>query len=114
MRYFVTGITGTVVPVIVEDLMKKDQAPVFYFAIRKDAKGNGIRHRFVSVIDSMDLDNASNSMLYRIQNWWKLMLRKITRIAPDLYAELIANTDKILHGAAVMSGLISPMRKSDA
>ena len=101
MRYFVTGITGTVVPVIVEDLMKKDQAPVFYFAIRKDAKGNGIRHRFVSVIDSMDLDNASKQ--YVIQNS-KLVEIDVGKdnlgIAPDLYAELIANTDKILHGAA--------------
>ena len=101
MRYFVTGITGTVVPVIVEDLMKKDQAPVFYFAIRKDAKGNGIRHRFVSVIDSMDLDNASKQ--YVIQNS-KLVEIDVEKdnlgIAPDLYAELIANTDKILHGAA--------------
>lgn len=101
MIYFVTGITGTVVPVIVEDLMKKDNAPVFYFAIRKDAKGNGIRQRFASVIDSMDLDNASKQ--YVIENS-KLVEIDVEQeklgIAPDLYAELIARTDKILHGAA--------------
>ena len=101
MIYFVTGITGTLVPVIVEDLMKKDKDPVFYFAIRKDAKGNGSRTRFESVVDSMELDNASKQNLLNKSELVEIDVEKENLgIDPDLYSELIENTEKILHGAA--------------
>lgn len=101
MIYFVTGITGTVVPVIVEDLMKKDKNPGFYFAIRQDKKGNGVRARFESVIDSMDLDYASKQRLLKTSKLVEIDVEKENLgISPALYAELIKNTDKILHGAA--------------
>ena len=101
MIYFVTGITGTVVPVIVEDLMKKDKDPVFYFALRKDAKGNGIEQRFAAVVNSLDLDHAAKQVILKKSKLVEIDVEKDNLgIDPDLYAKLIANTDKILHGAA--------------
>ena len=101
MIYFVTGITGTVVPVIVEDLMKKDKDPVFYFALRKDAKGNGIEQRFAAVVNSLDLDHAAKQVILKKSKLVEIDVEHDNLgIDPDLYAKLIANTDKILHGAA--------------
>ena len=101
MIYFVTGVTGTVVPVIVEDLMKKDKNPAFYFAIRKDKKGNNVRARFESVIDSMDSDYASKQRLLKTSKLVEIDVEQENLgIEPALYTELIENTDKILHGAA--------------
>jgi len=63
MIYFITGVTGTVVPLIVEELMRKDDDPRFYFAIRSDAKGNGIQQRFESLVKTLDLDDAEKQKL---------------------------------------------------
>ncbi len=101
MIYFVTGITGTVVPVIVENLMKKEKDPVFYFAIRKDSKGNHIRARFESVVLGMDLDNSARQKLLQESKLVEIDVEKEKLgIDPDLYSELILNIEKILHGAA--------------
>lgn len=101
MIYFITGITGTVVPVVVEDLVKKDPDAVFYFAIRKDKKGNGIQARFESVLDSLDLDHASRRKLRERSRLVEIDVEKDKLgIEPALYSELIEKTEKILHGAA--------------
>ena len=101
MIYFVTGITGTVVPLIVEDLMKKDKDPVFYFAIRKDTKGNGIQARFDSVIKGLDLDESTKRKLVENSKLVEIDIEKENLgIDPEIYSELIENTEKILHGAA--------------
>ncbi len=101
MIYFVTGITGTVVPVIVEDLMKKDKNSVFYFALRKDTKGNGVQARFDSVVKSLDLDQSTKRKLVESSKLVEIDVEKENLgIDPELYSELIENTEKILHGAA--------------
>jgi thioester reductase-like protein len=101
MIYFITGITGTLVPVIVEDLMKKDPNPFFYFAIRKDAKGNTVQARFESVVNSLDLDPTFRRKLAERSRLVEIDVEKEKLgIAPTLYSELIENTEKILHGAA--------------
>lgn len=101
MKYFVTGITGTVVPIIVENLIVKDPDPHFYFAIRGDAKGNGVQKRFESVVKALDLDNAAKERFVRRSKLVEIDVEKENLgIDPKLYAELIENTDKILHGAA--------------
>ncbi|MEZ4549279.1 MAG: SDR family oxidoreductase [Desulfobacterales bacterium] len=63
MIYFITGVTGTVVPLIVEELMRKDDDPRFYFAIRNDSKGNGIQQRFEALVGTLDLDAAEKRKL---------------------------------------------------
>lgn len=101
MIYFVTGITGTVVPVVVEDLMKKDPDAVFYFAIRKDKKGNDVQARFESVVASLDLDPVSRRKLAERSRLVEIDVKKEKLgIEPALYSELIEKTEKILHGAA--------------
>jgi thioester reductase-like protein len=101
MNYFITGITGTVVPVIVEDLLKKDADTFFYFAIRGDAKGNGIQERFDAVLKSMDITPVMKARLAERSKLVEIDVEKENLgIDPDMYAELIARTDKILHGAA--------------
>jgi len=101
MIYFITGITGTVVPLIVEELMRKDDDPYFYFAIRKDSKGTGIQGRFESVVQSMDLDQASKQKLSERSKLVEIDVEKEKLgIDPGLYNELVSNTAKILHGAA--------------
>lgn len=101
MIYFVTGITGTVVPVIVENLMKKDPDAVFYFAIRQDKKGNGIQKRFESLVAALDLDHGSRRKLVERSRLVEIDVEKDKLgIETSLYSELIEKTDKILHGAA--------------
>lgn len=101
MNYFITGITGTVVPTIIEDLLRKDADSFFYFAIRGDAKGNGIRERFDAVLKSLDLKPAMKASLADRSKLVEIDVEKENMgIDPAMYAELIARTDKILHGAA--------------
>lgn len=101
MIYFITGVTGTVVPVIVEELMRKDDDPYFYFAIRKDSKGNGIKARFEFVVNSLDLGQATKQKLSERSKLVEIDVEKERLgIDPDLYSELVSNTEKILHGAA--------------
>jgi len=101
MIYFITGITGTLVPVIVEELMKKDPDPFFYFAIREDNKGNTVQARFESVVNSLDLDPMSRRKLAERSRLVEIDAEKEKLgITPALYSELIENTEKILHGAA--------------
>jgi thioester reductase-like protein len=101
MIYFVTGITGTVVPVVFEELMKKDPNAAFYFAIRKDKKGNSIQKRFESLVAALDLDAASRRKLAERSRLVEIDVEKENLgIDPAMYTELIEKTDKILHGAA--------------
>jgi thioester reductase-like protein len=101
MIYFITGITGTVVPVIVEDLIHKDKNAFFYFAIRKSSKGNDIQARFEAVVESLDLDPASKLSLYKQSKLVEIDIEKDQiGIDPAMYDELVKNTEKILHGAA--------------
>ena len=101
MIYFVTGITGTVVPVIVEDVMKKEKDPFFYFAIRKGSKGTGIQSRFDAVVASLDLPSALKTKLATNSRLVEIDIEKENLgIASTLYLELIENAEKILHGAA--------------
>ncbi len=101
MIYFVTGITGTVVPVVIEELMKKEADARFYFAIRSDSKGNGIQQRFERVIDSMDLEHNLKRNLMDASRLVEIDIEKEKMgIDPDIYTELVECTGKILHGAA--------------
>jgi len=101
MKYFITGITGTVVPIIVEELLKKDDEAFFYFAIRGDSKGNDAQSRFDQLVDTLDL---TRSLKRKLRERSKLVNINIENdklgIEPAVYQELITNTDQILHGAA--------------
>src|SRR6056297_3263364 len=99
MIYFITGVTGTVVPLIVEELMRKDDDLRFYFAIRNDAKGNGIQQRFESLVETLDLDNAEKRKLSERSTLVQIDVEKEKLgIEPALYNELVTHTGKILHG----------------
>lgn len=95
------GITGTVVPVIVEDVVRKDPDAAFYFAIRRDTAGTAIAERFETVVATLDLEPAE---LDRLRTRSRLVEIDVTReglgIEPGLRAEIVARVDKILHGAA--------------
>lgn len=101
MKYFVTGITGTVVPVIIEELMAKDPDPGFYFAIRSGSKGETIQARFDKLVQAMDMDRATRERLSERSKLVEIDVEKERLgIAPAMYQELVENTEKILHGAA--------------
>ena len=101
MIYFITGVTGTVVPLIVEELMRKDDDPRFYFAIRNDSKGNGIQQRFESLVETLDLDAAEKRKLSECSTLVRIDVEKEKLgIEPGLYNELVTHVEKILHGAA--------------
>ncbi|NOY70164.1 MAG: NAD-dependent epimerase/dehydratase family protein [Deltaproteobacteria bacterium] len=101
MKYFITGITGTVVPVIVENLMKKDPNPVFYFAIRKGKNGTDIKTRLARTIDALDIDAGLKKKLAAGSTPVEInVTEKRLGIDPKVYIELVENTEKILHGAA--------------
>jgi thioester reductase-like protein len=101
MIYFITGVTGTVVPLIVEELMRKDDDPRFYFAIRNDSKGNGIQQRFESLVETLDLDAAEKRKLSERSTLVRIDVEKEKLgIEPGLYNELVTHVEKILHGAA--------------
>lgn len=101
MTYLVTGITGTVVPVIVEDLLRKDPAADFYFALRKDSAGNGIADRFEAVVATLDLEPAERERLRAHSRLVEIdIAREGLGIEPALRAEIVARVDRILHGAA--------------
>jgi thioester reductase-like protein len=100
MNYFITGLTGTVVPVIVEELMKKEADPFFYFAIRRK-KGQDISARFETVLESLSLNKGMKTALAENSRLVEIDVEKEKMgIDPDLYEELTQNTDKIIHGAA--------------
>ncbi|MGM0451728.1 MAG: SDR family oxidoreductase [Thermodesulfobacteriota bacterium] len=101
MNYFVTGITGTVVPVIIENLMQKDDNPHFYFAIRKGADGTDVASRLESAIRDLELDWQVRREVSRRATAVEIdVAEDRLGIAPDLYEEVVAHTEKILHGAA--------------
>lgn len=101
MKYFITGITGTVVPVIVEDLMKKDPDPVFHFAIRKGKNGTDIKTRLARAIDTLDIDAGLKKKLAARSTPVEINVTKERMgIDPKVYVDLVENTEKILHGAA--------------
>lgn len=101
MKYFVTGITGTVVPVIIEELMKKDNDPYFYFAIRKKGDKQDISGRFQSVLGVLNLDVATRQKLFERSKLVEIDVEsEKLGIEPGIYDELVVNVEKILHGAA--------------
>lgn len=101
MTYLVMGITGTVVPVMVEELVRKDPEAGFYFALRKDATGTSIAGRFAAVIATLDLEPAERERLCARSRLVEIdVTREGLGIAPGLRAEIVARVDKILHGAA--------------
>src|SRR6056297_1781690 len=101
MNYFVTGITGNVVPVIIEELMAKDSDPIFYFAIRPGSNGEDIQYRFDRLVRTMDMDRTNREKLAERSRLVEIDVNKDRLgIDPDMYQELIENTEKILHGAA--------------
>ena len=101
MIYFVTGITGTVVPVIVEDLMKKDDDSFFYLAIRKGRGGTDIHDRFKSMVDAMDLNQVSKQKLIERSQLIEINVEmERLGIGQAVYLKIVQNIEKILHGAA--------------
>ncbi len=101
MIYFITGITGTVVPIVVEDLIRKDKNAFFYFAIRKDSKGNGIHKRFEEVVESLNIEPVAKLDLYKQSRLVEIDIEKDQiGIEPAMYDELVQKVEKILHGAA--------------
>ncbi len=95
------GVTGTVMPVIVEDLVRKDPDAVFYFALRRGSAGATIAERFEAVVATLELEPAE---LDRLRARSRLLEIDIRReglgIEPGLRAEIVARVDSILHGAA--------------
>lgn len=101
MKYFITGITGTVVPIIVAALLDKETNPFFYFAIRRGAKDHDIAARYSKLLKTLDLDPAMKEMLVRRSKLVEIDADKENMgIDPVVFKELVENTDKILHGAA--------------
>ena len=101
MKYFVTGITGTVVPVIIENLMAKDPDPYFYFAIRNGSNGEDIQSRFDKLVQTMDMDRVARKKLVERSRLVEIDVEKENLgISADMYTDLVQNTEKILHGAA--------------
>jgi len=101
MKYFITGFTGSVVPIISEELMEKDPDAFLYIAIRKGSGGDAIQSRFESMVASLDSDESIKQKLIQNSKLVEIDIEKEKiGIDPDLYTELIENTDKILHGAA--------------
>ena len=101
MKYFVTGITGTVVPVIIENLMAKDPDPYFYFAIRSGLRGEDIQSRFDKLVQTIDIDRDARKRLIERSRLVEIDVEKEKLgISADMYMELVQNTEKILHGAA--------------
>ncbi len=101
MIYLVTGMTGTIVPVIVEDLVRKDPGAFFYFAIRKDAAGTNPARRFAAVVATLELEPAECE---RLKTRSRLVEIDIAHpglgIEPRVRAEIVERVDQILHGAA--------------
>jgi nucleoside-diphosphate-sugar epimerase len=99
--YLVMGITGTVVPVIVADLVRKDPDARFWFALRRDGAGTSIATRFAGVVATLDLGPADRARLVARST---LVEIDITRpglgIEPGLRALIVASVEKIIHGAA--------------
>lgn len=101
MNYFITGVTGTVVPIIIEELIKKDEDPFFYFAIRRGKKQTDVHARFEAVIHSLNLSTSRIEALAKRSKTVEINVEKENMgIDPALYRELIQSVDKILHGAA--------------
>ncbi len=101
MNYFITGVTGTVVPVIVEELMRKDPDPHFYFAIRRGKSNMDISERFKAVVSSLDLSDTLKARCIRRSKPVEIDVEQENMgIDPSVYQELTENVDKILHGAA--------------
>ena len=101
MNYFITGVTGTVVPVIVEELMRKDPDPYFYFAIRRGRGKTDIAERFMETANTLDLSDALKEKCIRRARPVEIDVEKENMgIDPAVYRELTENVDKILHGAA--------------
>jgi nucleoside-diphosphate-sugar epimerase len=95
------GITGAVMPVVVEGLVRKVPDAVFWFALRRDSAGTSIAERFDAVVATLELEPAE---LERLRTSSRLVEIDVTRtglgIEPGLRAEIVASVDKIIHGAA--------------
>ena len=101
MIYLVLGVTGAVVPVIVEELVRKDPGAFFYFALRRDAAGTPIADRFAAVVASLELGPADRERLRANSRLVEIDVgHHNLGIEPGLRAELVARVDAILHGAA--------------
>jgi hypothetical protein len=57
------SITGTVVPAIVEELVRKDPGAEFYFAIRRDAAATSITARFEAVLSGLGIERDQRDRL---------------------------------------------------
>jgi thioester reductase-like protein len=101
VNYFVTGITGAVVPIILEDLLRKDPDAFFYLGLRPDGRGNGIESRFDALVASLELTESEKRALRERSRLVAIDVeRERLGIAPGEWAMLVDRVDKILHGAA--------------
>ncbi len=101
MKYFVTGVTGTVVPVIIENLLDSDPDPHFYFALRKGSGSEEVAARFERVVKAMDLDRSGREKLIQRSRLVEIdVASRGLGIEPSMYRELLQNVEKVLHGAA--------------
>ncbi len=101
MIYFVTGLTGAVVPIIVEDLIRKDPDAFFYFGLRPDRAGNPVASRFDALVASLELaDSEKDALRARSRLVTIDVERERLGIEPAIWEELALRVEKILHGAA--------------
>lgn len=101
MIYLVTGLTGAVVPIIVEDLLRKDPDAFFYFGLRPDGAGNPVQRRFDAVVASLELSDGEKDVLRARSRIVTIDVeRERLGIEPEMWEELIGRVEKILHGAA--------------
>jgi len=99
--YFVTGLTGALVPIIVEDLLRKDPDAFFYFGLRPDRAGNHVASRFDAVVASLELaDGEKDALRARSRLVTIDVERERLGIEPGLWEELVIRVEKVLHGAA--------------
>lgn len=101
MDYLVTGFTGAVVPVIVEDLFRKDPNAHFFVALRRDRAGARATERLAAALETLALDAAGKERLRAQSTAVEIdVARDGLGIAAEALDAILSRVGKILHGAA--------------
>jgi len=101
MIHLVTGFTGAVVPVIVEELARREPEARWVFALRRGSDGASARARMAGAIASLELAPDERERLLQRSRAVEIdVAAPDLGLAPALRRELVAGVDRILHGAA--------------
>jgi len=101
VKYLITGLTGSVVPSIVEEIFLKDKSAFFYFAVRQKHENSDVSARVKNAVELLELDQKQKQKLLRQSKVIEIDIKnKSLNITSEQYDELVMNLDNILHGAA--------------